>query len=98
VRCTSRTVKKNTLVTAHATVTIVDTTGDTVQEATVSGTWSGATTDSDTGDMNDDGQVTLSSNEVKVTSSATFTFTVNAVSYTIPWDGNTESGTITYTK
>jgi serine protease len=98
VRCTSRTVKKNTLVTAHATVTIVDTTGDTVQEATVSGTWSGATTDSDTGDTNDDGQVTLSSNEVKVTSSATFTFTVNAVSYTIPWDGNTESGTITYTK
>lgn len=98
VTCTSRTVKKNTLVTAKATVTIVDKNGASVQGATVSGKWSGATTDSDTGVTNADGQVTLYSNEVKVTNTATFTFTVNNVSYTIPWDGKTASGTITYTK
>ena len=95
---TTRIVKKNTLVTAKATVTIVDNTGATVQGATVSGKWSDATTDSDTGVTDSSGMVTLSSNAIKVTSTATFTFTVNSVSYTIPWDGKTASGTITYTK
>ncbi len=95
---TTRTVKKNTLVAAHATVTIVDKTGVVVQGATVSGKWSGATTDSDTGVTNSSGMVTLLSNEVKVLNTATFTFTVNDVSYTIPWDGETASGAITYTK
>ena len=91
-------VRKNTLVTANATVTIVDTTGNAVQGATVSGKWSGATTDSDIGYTDSSGKVTLFSNEVKVTSTATFTFTVNSVSYTIPWDGVSKSGTITYPK
>ncbi|OPY17658.1 MAG: Halolysin precursor [Methanomethylovorans sp. PtaU1.Bin073] len=98
VTCTQRTVRKNTLVTAQATVTIVDADGDPVQGATVSGQWSDATTDSDIGLTGSSGQVTLSSNEVKVTSTATFTFTVNDVSYTIPWDGVSKSGTITYKK
>lgn len=96
---TAKKVRNYMLVTAKATVTIVDASGDPVQGATVSGEWTGATTDSDTGLTDSYGKVTLSSNEVKVTSTATFTFTVNGVSYgTILWDGVSKSGTITYKK
>jgi len=96
---TAKKVRNYMLVTAKATVTIVDASGDPVQGATVSGEWTGATTDSDTGLTDSYGKVTLSSNEAKVTSTATFTFTVNGVSYgTILWDGVSKSGTITYKK
>lgn len=93
---TTRIVRKNTLVTAKATVTIVDTSGDLIQGATVSGKWSVATTDSDIGLTDSSGKVTFSSDEVKVTDTATFTFTVNDVSYTIPWEGEPVSVTRTY--
>lgn len=95
---TARKVRNYMLVTAKATVTIVDANENPVQGATVSGKWSDATTYSDTGDTDSSGKVTLYSNEIKVTNTATFTFTVNDVSYTIEWDGEETSGTITYTK
>ncbi|UCH33057.1 MAG: subtilisin, partial [Armatimonadota bacterium] len=48
--------------------------------ATVSGHWSGATSDSDVGLTDAAGQVTLESNKVKAaTSGTTFTFTVDTV-------------------
>jgi hypothetical protein len=47
----------------------------------VSGHWSGATSDSDTGITNGSGQVTLQSNKVKrAASGTTFTFTIDDVS------------------
>ncbi|MFA0822921.1 MAG: S8 family peptidase [Methanomethylovorans sp.] len=103
VTCTPRTVRKNTLVTAKATITIVDTSKTPavpIQGATVSGKWSGATTDSDIGLTDSSGQVIFYSNEVKVLSTAKFTFTVNDISvpYTIPWDGAGASNSITYPK
>jgi len=65
---------------ALATVTIVGTDGIPVVGATVSGQWSGATSDTDYGVTNSDGQVTLQSNNVKRAPSGTvFTFTVNSV-------------------
>lgn len=65
---------------ALATVTIVDAAGRPVSGATVSGHWSGATTDSDSGVTNGSGQVTLQSDYVKRASSGTmFTFTVDKV-------------------
>jgi thermitase len=65
---------------ALATITIVDTTGTPVAGASVSGRWSGATSDSDTGTTNSYGQVTVQSNSVKrPRSGTTFTFTVTNV-------------------
>ena len=66
---------------ALATVTIVDSGGTAVSGASVSGHWSGATSDSDTGLTNGAGQVTLQSNKVKRPAhGTTFTFTVDSVS------------------
>lgn len=65
---------------ARATVTIVDAAGHPVAGATVSGHWSGATSDSDAGLTNSGGQVTLESNKLKKPpSGTTFTFTVDNV-------------------
>jgi fibronectin type 3 domain-containing protein len=65
---------------ALATVTIVDAAGTPVSGATVSGHWSGATSDTDSGVTNGNGQVTPQSNYVKyATSGTTFTFTVDKV-------------------
>jgi thermitase len=65
---------------ALATVTIVDAAGKAVAGAKVSGHWSGATNDSDTGTTNSSGQVTVQSNRVrKAPSGTTFTFTVDNV-------------------
>ncbi|WP_321418665.1 S8 family peptidase [uncultured Methanomethylovorans sp.] len=93
-------VGKNKIITAKVIVTIVDTNNMGVKGATVSGEWSGATTDSDSGVTDSSGKVTLYSNEMEVlkANTATFTFTVKDVSYTVPWDGNQASGTITYAK
>jgi thermitase len=65
---------------ALATITIVDAAGTPRAGAIVSGRWSGATNDSDTGTTNSSGQVTVQSNSVRrPPSGTTFTFTVNSV-------------------
>jgi subtilisin len=76
----------NKFYTAEATVTIfaVDTDGNPlsspVEGATVYGTWSGATSDSDSGVTDANGEVSLESNKVKNPSSGTtFIFTVDNV-------------------
>ncbi len=70
-------INKN-LLYATATVTIVNEAGLPVQGATVSGKWSGLTSDSDSGTTDVDGRVILKSDTVRKTS-GTFTFTVNNV-------------------
>jgi hypothetical protein len=70
----------NTFYTAVATVTIVDSNDIPVEDATVSGTWSGATNDTDSGITKANGQVSLKSHKVKnPPSGTTFTFTVDNV-------------------
>ena len=65
---------------AIATVLIVNANGDPVKGATVSGHWSGATSDSDSGVTGADGKVSLESDGVKNPhSGTTFTFTVDDV-------------------
>jgi hypothetical protein len=68
-------------VNAIATVTIVDSDSIPGKGATVSGHWSAAASDSDSGVTNTDGQVSLQSDKVKKPESGTiFTFTVDNVS------------------
>jgi serine protease len=99
VETISRVAGKNTFVSARAVVTILDSNDAPVEGATVSGYWSGATRDLDSAVTNSTGEVTVYSDEVKYKSGTlTFTFTVNDVSHSIPWDGNATSGTRTYTK
>lgn len=82
---------KNTFTNAVAKVTIfdVDTDGNPVnpvEGATVYGTWSGATSDADSGITNASGQVSLESNKVKnPPSGTTFTFTVDDVVTKVGW-------------
>ena len=67
-------------VKANAKVTIVNVSGSPVEGATVSGTWSGATNDTDSGVTGSDGQVSFKSNRLKnLAPGTTFTFTVNNV-------------------
>jgi len=67
-------------VTASATVTILDASDAPVSGATVSGTWSGATKDLDSGVTDIDGKVKLNSDTLKRPSDNTvFTFTVDNV-------------------
>jgi len=78
-----RTAGKNTFTHANAVVTIVDVTGIAVEGATVYGTWSNATSDTDSGVTDANGQVALDSDEVKnAKSGTTFTFTVDNVELT----------------
>ncbi len=73
--------RRSSTTTATATVTVVDSGGAPVSGATVSGYWSGATSDSDSGTTDTAGQVTLSSDGVRrPASGTTFTFTVTDVS------------------
>lgn len=66
---------------ATATVTIVDANGVRVSGVTVSGHWSGATSDTDTATTRKAGTVTVTSNRLKqAPSGTTFTFTVDNVS------------------
>ena len=75
-----RTAGKNIFTHATAVVTVVNTTGITVDVATVEGHWSNATTDSDYGVTNSTGQVSLDSDEFKNAPNGTnFTFTVDKV-------------------
>jgi hypothetical protein len=62
-------------------VTIVDSTGSPVSSATVSGHWSGLTSDKDTGTTNASGKITVKSNQVRNSATGTFTFTVDNVTY-----------------
>jgi subtilisin family serine protease len=66
-----------------ATVTIVDTVGNPIIGAIVSGYWSGATTDTDSGVTDNIGEITFQSDFVKRrkkdTTPLTFTFTVDNV-------------------
>lgn len=97
VETSSKLAGKNTFVSATAVVTIVDSNGSPVKGATVSGPWSGATGDLDSSVTDSTGKATVYSDEVKYKSGTlTFTFTVNDVSYTIPWEGISLSGTGTY--
>lgn len=74
---------KNNFKRAKATVTVVDQNNAAVAGATVSGSWSGATSDSDVGVTDVSGKVTLESDEVKnPPSGTTYTFTANDVSKT----------------
>ncbi|MCQ1535410.1 S8 family serine peptidase [Methanosarcina sp. KYL-1] len=97
VTTSSRISGKNTFVSATAVVTILDINNSPVEGATVSGYWSGASGDLDSAVTDATGKVTVRSDEVKYKNGTlTFTFTVNGMSHTIPWDGNTMSGTGTY--
>lgn len=79
VRLYERQAGKSVFTSAVATVTIVDTDGP-LAGATVYGSWSGATRDTDSGVTDAYGQVALSSNEKKnARSGTTFTFTVTNV-------------------
>ncbi len=69
-------------VAAIANVKVVDSGGNPVSGATVSGHWTGATTDRDTGITSGTGQIALQSNNVKKPRSGTtltFTFTIDSV-------------------
>ena len=87
-----------TYVTATAAVTILDSSNNPVEGATVSGYWNGSTSDTDSAVTDGTGTVTVNSDEVicPKKGTLTFTFTVNNVSHTIQWDGNTASGTAAY--
>jgi len=90
----------NTFYMAIATVTIVDTSDIPVEGATVFGSWSGATSDIDSGITDASGQVSLESSKVKNSESGvtTFTFTVDDVTkdgWTYDPSGQT-SNSITY--
>ena len=67
---------------AVAKVTIVNSSNNPVLGATVSGHWSGLTSDSDSGVTDSNGQVSLSSNKVSKSVSGTFTFCVDNVTLT----------------
>lgn len=74
----TRTAGSNRFTRAGALVAIVDAAGAAVAGATVSGTWSNATTDTDSGITDATGKVLLSSDEVKnAPAGTTFTFTVD---------------------
>ena len=78
----SRAAGPNTFVWAIATVTIVDASGVPVpvEGATVNGHWEGATTGSDSGTTDADGEVPLKSDSVKnPPAETTFTFFVDSV-------------------
>ena len=67
---------------ALATVTILDADNNPVEGATVSGHWQGATTDTDSGVTDANGQVTFQSDRVWRASGQTFTFCVDEVTKT----------------
>jgi len=74
----TRTAGKNSFTHAEALVTIVDASGAAVVGADVSGTWSGATTNTDSGITDANGRGLLSSGEVKnAPAGTTFTVTVD---------------------
>ena len=81
---------RNRFVRAVATMTIFDESDKPVEGATVSGQWSNATSDSDSGVTDASGQVSLNSYSVKNPSGTTFTFTVDDVAKA-GWDYDLEA-------
>lgn len=97
VTASGRVEGKYTYVSATARVTITDSNNNPIEGSTVSGSWSGATKNSDSGITDGTGTADLTSDEVRYKDKKlTFTFTVNNVSHNIPWDGTIKSGTGTY--
>ena len=80
----SRIAGRNAFAWAVATVTIFNEFDSPVEGATVSGDWSGATSDTDSGLTDESGKVVLNSDKVKNAQSGTtnFAFTVDSVSLT----------------
>ncbi len=76
---TVRSAGKNKFYKAFATVSVVDSNSAAVPDATVTGTWSGATSGTVSGNTETAGKVTLYSNEVKNPNGATFTFKVDSI-------------------
>ena len=87
----TKTAGKNT--NAIATVKIVDADNSPVEGATVSGQWSGLTSDSDAGATDANGDVALKSDRVK-DASGTFMFTVDTVTKD-GWSYNPSANVIT---
>jgi len=93
---------KNIFANAIATVTIFDANDNPVGGANVFGSWSDATSDSDSGVTDASGQVSLVSNKVKnPPSGTTFIFTVDDVTkdgwtYDSPPENDKPIGSITY--
>jgi len=91
----TRPAGRNRFTKALATVTIFDASDNPVEGVTVYGSWSGATSDADSGVTDTTGKVTLASDEVKnAPSGTTFTFTVDDVtksSWTYDSTGNVET-------
>ncbi len=82
---------------AKVIITIHNATGDPMPGVSVSGRWSGATYDTDSGTTNSEGQVTFNSNTQRRPRSGTaFTFTVENVSLT-DWVWDTDSSVLTAT-
>lgn len=76
----TRSAGRNKFTEALATVTIVDASDNPVEGAPVYGSWSGATSDVDSGITEATGNVTVESDEVKNPRSGTiFTFTAPAL-------------------
>ncbi len=87
----STTRGRNIFVWAVATMTIFDESNNPVEGTTVSGQWSNATSDSDSGVTGASGQVSLDSDSVKNPSGGTtFTFTVDGVTKA-GWDYDSEA-------
>jgi subtilisin family serine protease len=63
---------KNTFYYATAVVLVNDSNGEPVECVTVSGHWTGLTNDTDTGETNADGEVSLTSDSTKKTGAFTF--------------------------
>lgn len=79
----TRTAGKNKFMQALATVTVVDADNSPVEGATVYGSWSNATSDSDIGVTDSAGEVTLLSDQIKnPKTGTTFTFRVVDVAKT----------------
>jgi hypothetical protein len=86
---------KNTFVWGVAAVTIVNNSGIPVDGATVSGHWSAATSDSDSGVTDGNGEVSLESDSVKNPQTGTeFTFTVDNVAKN-DWTYNSDANEAT---
>ncbi|MBU4305136.1 MAG: S8 family serine peptidase [Candidatus Omnitrophica bacterium] len=80
MRLSTRAAGKNRFTKALATVTVVDANGNPEEGATVYGSWSNATSDTDTGVTDTAGKVTLESNEVKnARNGTTYVFSVDNI-------------------
>ncbi|WP_280176653.1 S8 family serine peptidase [Methanococcoides methylutens] len=87
-------VRNSPFVYAEATVTVVNETGYPVENAVVTGQWTGSANNIDFGPTGEFGDVTLSSDNVRLKRDAlTFTFTVNDVTC-LGYEWNVSSSTL----